>query len=197
MKKVFWGLLIVGILTGTILIGRAIQKGETQSTDLDLSTEVVDKNKLDEIKEENKEESTDEKEEAHETLTQEEPTTQEEVDSLLPTDPPVVVTPQPTPIKTPKPTPKPTPTPTPGPWEKFGVSEYDYYHKPMWSWQSVTFELNGKGKNACSSESDCRKKCIEYGDAYIEQNPGGYRCDMVNSYSGDYLGEYFEYFEVQ
>lgn len=84
------------------------------------------------------------------------------------------------------------------PWDDLGISEYDYYHKPAWKWQTVDFELNGTNPiNSCSSESDCRNKCIIYGNQYISEHPGGYSCNTVNSYSGDYLGEYFDFFEVE
>lgn len=82
------------------------------------------------------------------------------------------------------------------PWDKLGISEYDYYHKPAWSWQTIDFILNGSGDNACSSREDCRKKCQEYGDKYLLNHDGSYNCDTVNSYSGDYLGEDFSFIEL-
>lgn len=129
------------------------------------------------------------------------------------------------PSTTPKPsaTPKPTETPKPSatqnnnstsnkeqtttnsnsnssvevkPWERLGISEYDYYNKPAWSWQNVDFVLNGSGENACSSREDCRRKCQEYGDNYLSDHSGSYNCDTVNSYSGNYLGEDFTFVEL-
>lgn len=82
------------------------------------------------------------------------------------------------------------------PWEKLGISEYDYYNKPAWSWQTVDFILNGSGESACISREDCRKKCQEYGDKYLVDHSGSYNCDTVNSYSGDYLGEDFTFIEL-
>lgn len=82
------------------------------------------------------------------------------------------------------------------PWDRLGISEYDYYHKPAWSWQSIDFILNGTGNNACTSMDDCRKKCQEYGDQYLLEHDGSYSCDNVNSYSGDYLGEDFSFKEL-
>lgn len=131
----------------------------------------------------------------------------------------------PKPSATPKPstTPKPTETPKPSatqnnnstsnkeqtttnsnsnssvevkPWERLGISEYDYYNKPAWSWQNIDFVLNGSGENACSSREDCRRKCQEYGDNYLSEHSGSYNCDTVNSYSGNYLGEDFTFVEL-
>lgn len=82
------------------------------------------------------------------------------------------------------------------PWERLGISEYDYYNKPAWSWQNIDFVLNGSGDNACSSREDCRRKCQEYGDNYLSEHSGSYNCDTVNSYSGNYLGEDFTFIEL-
>ena len=82
-------------------------------------------------------------------------------------------------------------------WEKMGISEYDYYNSPVWSWQVVDFGINLDGNKKCSNESDCLAKCQSYGDEYIKTYSGGYKCTNVFSYSGKYLGEDFEYFELQ
>lgn len=82
-------------------------------------------------------------------------------------------------------------------WDKLGISEYEYYNTPQWKWQTLNFELNGNGANSCKSTAECRNKCIEYGEEYITQHEGGYRCSEVLSYSGKYLGEYFKFFELE
>ena len=82
-------------------------------------------------------------------------------------------------------------------WDKLGISEYEYYNTPQWKWQTLNFELNGNGANSCKSNTECRNKCIEYGEEYITQHEGGYRCSEVLSYSGKYLGEYFKFFELE
>ena len=82
-------------------------------------------------------------------------------------------------------------------WDKLGISEYEYYNTPQWKWQTLSFELNGSGTNSCNSNTECRNKCIEYGEKYITQHEGGYRCSEVLSYSGKYLGEYFKFFELE
>lgn len=82
-------------------------------------------------------------------------------------------------------------------WDKLGITEYEYYNTPQWKWQTLSFELNGSGANSCKSTAECRNKCIEYGEEYITQHEGGYRCSEVLSYSGKYLGEYFKFFELE
>ena len=75
-----------------------------------------------------------------------------------------------------------------GPWEKYGMSEYDYYNKPLYSWERVDFAVEKYG-----SEAKCRKACIEYGDNYEPYLNGevAYHCSTVTSKSERYLGEYF------
>lgn len=82
-------------------------------------------------------------------------------------------------------------------WDKLGISEYEYYNTPQWKWQTLSFELNGSGTNNCKSKAECRNKCIKYGEEYIMQHEGGYRCSEVLSYSGKYLGEHFKFFELE
>ena len=83
-------------------------------------------------------------------------------------------------------------------WEKLGITEYEYYNTPVWSWQNVDFGVDLKGDKYCANETDCLSKCQKYGDDYLSQNHnGGYRCDDVLSYSGRYLGIDFEFFELQ
>lgn len=82
-------------------------------------------------------------------------------------------------------------------WEKLGISEYDYYNSPVWSWQNVDFGVNLNGDKNCTNETDCLTKCQNYGEEYIKIHSGGYRCTNVLSHSGKYLGEDFEYFELQ
>lgn len=65
-------------------------------------------------------------------------------------------------------------------WERLGISEYDYYNKPMWSWARVDYSIKTYG-----SQANARAKCIEDGEA----SQKAYACDSINSYSGDYLGE--------
>lgn len=83
-------------------------------------------------------------------------------------------------------------------WEKLGITEYEYYNTPVWSWQNVDFGVDLEGDKYCANETDCLSKCQQYGDEYLSQNNnGGYNCDDVLSYSGRYLGIDFEFFELQ
>ena len=84
------------------------------------------------------------------------------------------------------------------PWEKLGITEYEYYNTPVWSWQNVDFGVDLEGDKYCANETDCLSKCQKYGDEYLSQNNnGGYNCDDVLSYSGRYLGVDFDFFELQ
>lgn len=78
-------------------------------------------------------------------------------------------------------------------WEELGISEEEYYRSPVWKWQEVMFGIYLSGDNYCSNAAECREKCVAYGDSYISEHTGTYRCTTVNSYSGDYLGEDFDY----
>lgn len=82
-------------------------------------------------------------------------------------------------------------------WEKLGISEYDYYNSPAWSWQIVDFGINLDGNKKCSNSSECLSKCQTYGNEYLKTHSGGFKCNNVLSHSGNYLGEDFEFFELQ
>ena len=85
-------------------------------------------------------------------------------------------------VETPKPVEK-------KPWDELGISEYDYYNKPAHSWAEVDFSVKNYG-----SQESTLKACQEYGNSYIAEHSGGYWCNSVNSYSGAYLGEDFDYY---
>ena len=83
-------------------------------------------------------------------------------------------------------TPAPAPTQTPNQpveqpkvkeqteWEKYGMSEYDYYHKPMWDWARVDYPTH--------------EACIEAGEA-LGYEILSYSCININSTAGNYLGD--------
>lgn len=73
-------------------------------------------------------------------------------------------------------------------WEDLGISEYDYYHKPMWSWARIDFSIE-----VYKTYEKTREACITKGEEYFEQGLG-YSCTGINSYSGDYLGEMLKTF---
>ncbi len=73
-------------------------------------------------------------------------------------------------------------------WEELGISEYDYYHKPMWSWARIDFSIE-----VYKTYEKTREACISKGEEYFEQGLG-YSCTGINSYSGDYLGEMLKTF---
>ena len=65
---------------------------------------------------------------------------------------------------------------------KLGISEYDYYHKPMWSWAKVDYKVEDYG-----SLEKAHQACIDAGNK-IEDSIS-FSCTNINSYSGDYLGD--------
>lgn len=68
------------------------------------------------------------------------------------------------------------------PWEEAGVSEYDWYHKPVHSWMRVDYKVSN-----CGSISKCEALCMKNAEelAYTEN----ISCIQVYTYSGSYLGE--------
>lgn len=73
-------------------------------------------------------------------------------------------------------------------WEELGISEYDYYHKPMWSWGRIDYSIE-----EYKTYEKTREACITKGEEYFNEGIG-YSCTSLNSYSGDYLGEMLKTF---
>ena len=73
-------------------------------------------------------------------------------------------------------------------WEELGVTEYDYYNKPMWNWARIDFSIKDY-----KTYEKTREACITKGEEYFKQGLG-YSCTSINSYSGDYLGEMIKTF---
>ncbi len=70
-------------------------------------------------------------------------------------------------------------------WETYGMSEYDYYNKPMWSWARVDFSVNDYG-----NETAAHQACIDAGHLKSEnEDIISFSCVGINSTSGNYLGE--------
>lgn len=76
-------------------------------------------------------------------------------------------------------------------WDELGITEYDYYHKPMWSWARIDFSINDY-----QTEENTKNACISKGNQLMEESETGlgYSCQSILSYSGDYLGEMMETF---
>ena len=79
------------------------------------------------------------------------------------------------------------PTPEPPkkeqtPWESLGISEYDYYNKPMWSWARIDYSVKVYG-----TLEQTHQACIDDGNKLDDII--SFSCDNINSYSGDYLGD--------
>lgn len=68
------------------------------------------------------------------------------------------------------------------PWEEYGISEYDYYHKPIWSWARVDYSLEKYG-----SESAAHQACIDDGNNL--EDIISYSCTPLNNYAGEYIGD--------
>lgn len=76
-------------------------------------------------------------------------------------------------------------------WDELGITEYDYYHKPMWSWARIDFSINDY-----QTEENTKSACISKGNQLMDESETGlgYSCQSILSYSGDYLGEMMETF---
>lgn len=74
-----------------------------------------------------------------------------------------------------------------GVWDELGITEYDYYNSPMWSWAKVTH----KTKTECIAAGDAAKaKELEKDES--ERKSVLFTCTEIYSYSGNYLGEMLE-----
>ncbi|MBO5143110.1 MAG: hypothetical protein J6C46_09050 [Clostridia bacterium] len=67
-------------------------------------------------------------------------------------------------------------------WESLGISEYDYYHKPMWNWARVDYKIEDYGSFDATHQA-----CIDAG--YQLEDIISFSCTNINSYSGAYLGD--------
>lgn len=76
-------------------------------------------------------------------------------------------------------------------WEELGISEYDYYHKPVWSWARIDFSVDDYG-----TEENTKNACISKGNKLMKESQEGlgFSCQSILSYAGDYLGEMMENF---
>lgn len=83
------------------------------------------------------------------------------------------------------------PSKDPTAWEELGISEYDYYHKPIWSWARIDFSVDDYG-----TEENTHNACISKGNQLMEEsNDGlGFSCQSILSYAGNYLGEMMKTF---
>ena len=76
-------------------------------------------------------------------------------------------------------------------WEELGISEYDYYHKPVWSWARIDFSVDDYG-----TEENTKNACISKGNKLMKESQEGlgFSCQGILSYAGNYLGEMMETF---
>lgn len=79
-------------------------------------------------------------------------------------------------------TPSETPKKEQTAWESLGISEYDYYNSPMWSWARVDFSIKNYG-----NFEQTHQACIDAGNNM--EDIISFSCTNINSYSGDYLGD--------
>lgn len=73
-------------------------------------------------------------------------------------------------------------------WEQLGMTEDQYYNKPMYNWEHVDFSVEKYGSEKAATDA-----CLKYGDNYEPYLNGevSYNCSTVTSASGKYLGEMF------
>ena len=69
------------------------------------------------------------------------------------------------------------------PWDDLGITEYEYYNKPMWSWAKVDYSIKEYKTLELTQQA-----CINAGNDILEDILS-FSCTSINSYSGDYLGE--------
>ena len=69
------------------------------------------------------------------------------------------------------------------PWDELGITENDYYNKPMWSWARIDYSIK-----EYKTQELAQKACIEDGNNMLDEILS-FSCTSINSYSGDYLGE--------
>ena len=76
-------------------------------------------------------------------------------------------------------------------WEELGIAEYDYYHKPLWSWARIDFSIDDYG-----TEENTKNACISKGNKLMEESQEGlgFSCQSILSYAGNYLGEMMKTF---
>ena len=67
-------------------------------------------------------------------------------------------------------------------WKELGISEYDYYNKPMWSWARVDYSIKDYG-----TFDNTHQACIDDGNKLDDII--SFACTNINSFSGDYLGD--------
>lgn len=70
-------------------------------------------------------------------------------------------------------------------WEQLGMSEYDYYNKPIWTWATKTHNT----LESCVADGEKAKQ------EELEKNSGRavlYTCHHLYSHSGNYVGEMIE-----
>ena len=68
------------------------------------------------------------------------------------------------------------------PWEQIGISEYDWYHKPVYNWMRIDYDVS-----SCGSKANCEALCMS--DAEELAFTENVSCIQVYSHSGAYLGE--------
>ena len=71
-------------------------------------------------------------------------------------------------------------------WDSLGITEYDYYHKPVWSWARIDYSIE-----EYKTQENARNACIAEGNRLTREEhiKSGFSCLNVLSYAGNYLGE--------
>ena len=71
-------------------------------------------------------------------------------------------------------------------WDLLGITEYDYYHKPVWSWARIDYSIE-----EYKTQENARNACIAEGNRLTREEhiKSGFSCLNVLSYAGNYLGE--------
>lgn len=102
---------------------------------------------------------------------------------------------------------EPIPVKEPTEWEKFGITEDEYYNKPMWKWATLDFSVDelGSKENALKACDILGRKilnpCLDDNGRHIpncdlETKDGSFTCYELTSYSGRFLGYYLKVTEL-
>lgn len=73
------------------------------------------------------------------------------------------------------------------PWDELGISESDFYNKPIWSYATVNFKVENYPSRA-ETEAACQKESMRL----FNEEEKASSCTSINSYSGRYLGEWLK-----
>ena len=159
---------------------QVLQDNKIEDTSKKEEIQIIEESKketIDDVKEDKKEEIKETK-----NIEQKQTTNNTSKETKV-QEQPKTETVQPAPVQTqPVQQPQPEPVREQTEWEKLGISEYDYYNSPMWSWARVDYSVKTYGSMEATHQA-----CVDAGNKL--EDITSFTCNNINSYSGDYLGD--------